>query len=253
MLVLVALALPSYGQLKASGIPPSVTSMGFGGRNDPGGTPPSVTSLGFGNAHQPFFNGPLCCINPLFPRNQRPPARHGRNHGFPNGGLPVYAVPYYIPVVDSADAEVVTPVDDTMEGNYAPGPTIFDRHSSTRSSLAPERDLDERLNRLERQLDEAQAKYEPKPQAASEPVPEVPAAEQPATVLVFRDGHLVEVKNYAIVGDTLFDYSASVRKKIALSDLDVDATEKRNEERGVDFRLPVLQLKIVERPADESN
>lgn len=66
--------------------------------------------------------------------------------------------------------------------------------------------------------------------------PEEPA---PATVLVFRDQHREEISNYAIVGQTLWSYSVPRTKKIPLADLDVAATEKANDDRGVAFRLPV--------------
>ena len=68
--------------------------------------------------------------------------------------------------------------------------------------------------------------------------PAAPAAEQDPTVLVFRDGHKQEVRNYAIVGQMLWDFSAKGTHKIPLADLDLDTTRKLNDERGVDFVLP---------------
>jgi hypothetical protein len=59
-----------------------------------------------------------------------------------------------------------------------------------------------------------------------------------ATVLVFRDQRIQEVKNYAIIGKTLVVIADERQRKIPLSDLDLDATTKLNEERGVDFQLP---------------
>jgi Ni,Fe-hydrogenase I large subunit len=60
----------------------------------------------------------------------------------------------------------------------------------------------------------------------------------PDTVLVFRDQHKQEVQNYAIVGPTLWNFAPQHTQKIPLSDLDLPATTKANDERGVDFRLP---------------
>jgi hypothetical protein len=57
-------------------------------------------------------------------------------------------------------------------------------------------------------------------------------------VLVFKDGHQLEVANYAIVGSTLYDLTGGRRQKIPLADLDLTATAKQNEDRGVDFRIP---------------
>jgi hypothetical protein len=61
---------------------------------------------------------------------------------------------------------------------------------------------------------------------------------QPATVVVFQDKHTEEVRNYAIVGETLWIFTEERSRKVPLSDLDVPATQKANEDRGVDFRLP---------------
>ncbi len=58
------------------------------------------------------------------------------------------------------------------------------------------------------------------------------------TVLVFRDQRKQEVQNYAIVGQTLWNFAPQHTEKIPISDLDLPATSKANDERGVDFRLP---------------
>jgi hypothetical protein len=56
--------------------------------------------------------------------------------------------------------------------------------------------------------------------------------------LVFKDGRKLEVGNYAIVGSTLFDLTPGHPRKVALSDLDLDATRQQNDEHGVIFQLP---------------
>jgi hypothetical protein len=66
-----------------------------------------------------------------------------------------------------------------------------------------------------------------------------PIEQEPATALVFRDQHVEEVHNYAIAGETLWvlnDHQAG--KKIPLAQLDIPATIKMNDDRGVDFQLP---------------
>ena len=68
--------------------------------------------------------------------------------------------------------------------------------------------------------------------------PPAAAEEQEATLLVFRDGHQQEIRNYAIVGQMLWDFGAKGTRKIPLSDLDLDTTRKLNDERGVEFVLP---------------
>jgi hypothetical protein len=95
-----------------------------------------------------------------------------------------------------------------------------------------EQSLRERENSLrEREEQDASARRYP---AQAEQAP--PSS---ATVLVFRDQHQQEITNYAIAGSTLWvlnDHLAT--KKIPLAELDLDATTKANEERGVQFQVP---------------
>ena len=61
---------------------------------------------------------------------------------------------------------------------------------------------------------------------------------QPTTVLVFRDQRKKEVQNYAIVGQTLWSFAPQHVEKIPLSELDLVATVKANDDRGVSFEVP---------------
>lgn len=73
----------------------------------------------------------------------------------------------------------------------------------------------------------------------SQPPEDDRAAVDPATALVFRDQHVEEVRNYAIAGGTLWvlnDHQAG--KKIPLAQLDLAATARMNDDRGVDFQVP---------------
>ena len=49
----------------------------------------------------------------------------------------------------------------------------------------------------------------------------------------------LEVQNYAVIGDQLYDLTPGHRRKIALAELDVIATAKQNDDRGIDFELPI--------------
>lgn len=74
----------------------------------------------------------------------------------------------------------------------------------------------------------------PRPVPATRPRPEPPA---PATVLIYRDGRQADIHNYAVVGQTLWIFSEERARKVALADLDLDATRQANEARGVDFAV----------------
>jgi hypothetical protein len=117
---------------------------------------------------------------------------------------------------------------DPSGDQYNGGPTIFDRRGSGAppppSTSYPARSTSYRAAQAD-PADPGQS------DAASD-------SDQPQTVLVFKDGHQVEVANYAIVGSTLYDLSSGHRQKIALSDLDLSATSKQNDDRGIDFQLP---------------
>ncbi len=83
------------------------------------------------------------------------------------------------------------------------------------------------------------APAEQKQAAAAPAPPPQPERELPTAILIFRNQSRVEVRNYAIVGDTLYEFLPDgSRKKIALSEIDLPATQKINDERGVDFHVP---------------
>jgi len=65
-----------------------------------------------------------------------------------------------------------------------------------------------------------------------------PKEMEPATALVFQDKHVEEVRNYAIAGGTLWVLNQNAAKKIPLAQLDLPATVKMNDDRGVDFQVP---------------
>lgn len=75
----------------------------------------------------------------------------------------------------------------------------------------------------------------------------------PPAVLVFRDGHTEEVNSYSIIGPVIYtksDYWASGKwtRKIQIADLDLPATLKQNQERGVKFELPSSPDEVMIRP-----
>ena len=97
----------------------------------------------------------------------------------------------------------------------------------------------------------------PYPYPYPPPPPAQPAAEKqasssviPATVLVFRDQHKQEIQSYAIVGQTLWNFGPQHVEKISLTELDLPATVKVNNERGRAFRVPSTKRSAnVDQPA----
>ncbi|HYA25768.1 MAG TPA: hypothetical protein VEF05_16510 [Terriglobales bacterium] len=68
--------------------------------------------------------------------------------------------------------------------------------------------------------------------------PPAPEAKPQPTELVFRDKRTEEIQNYAIAGQTLWVLTGERARKIPLAELDIAATQKVNEDRGVDFEIP---------------
>ncbi len=134
----------------------------------------------------------------------------------------VYPYVYGVPVpyaVDGSNADASNNDADADDDDYQGGPTIFDRRGSGPDSYIPP--------------------SFPGPahvqDVSAEPAPESP---QPVTTIVFKDGHQIEVSNYAIVSHTLYDLTPGHPRRIALADLDLPATQKQNDDRGVVFQLP---------------
>jgi hypothetical protein len=48
----------------------------------------------------------------------------------------------------------------------------------------------------------------------------------------------LELGNYAIIGSTLFDLTPGHPRRVALAELDLEATRKENDDRGVVFQPP---------------
>ncbi|HEY7095464.1 MAG TPA: hypothetical protein VH437_01990 [Terriglobales bacterium] len=226
ILVLAAFVPGAVGQ--ARGVPASVTSIGFGGNfTSPPGIPASVTSIGPNGLPGNFFlNSPIVTAPVHGAGTLFPPQQNHHHHGFFPWGIPVVAVPYAYPV------EIPVAVMDEQEAEpYNGGPTIFDRRGPGPSNHQDEVRYTPR---------EENREAEPQPQNTQQSAEE-PVRSQPSTTVVFKDGHAIDVSNYAIVGETLFDLTPGHPRKIALTDIDVEATAKQNEDRGVDFTVPVTQ------------
>ena len=196
--------------------PPSVTSIG-GGRHLPNPLP-SVTSIpnyGYHYNYGPYYNG----------------HNAGYHGGRYRGGGWAYAIPYYYPVDSSYYGYDYVGAGPDLYSGPPVNPNDSNLHMIVEQP--PARPYGENLVGPDA--------YAPPPAAVSQPpAPVVPPAEvKPGepTELVFRDGKHQEVTNYAIMGDSLYVFDQG-RKQIALADLDIAATIKANDDRGLEFRMP---------------
>jgi hypothetical protein len=90
----------------------------------------------------------------------------------------------------------------------------------------------------ERRREQPQEERKSQPREESDTQAPAPVEDKtPATVFIFKDGHQLETKNYAIMGGTLFDFSSKVLRKIQMDEIDSAATLKANDDRGVVMKL----------------
>ena len=117
----------------------------------------------------------------------------------------------------------------------------YDTSSQYNAYYDQSQQLQQQINRLQDEVDRLHDEQYARPAAPPVPAtPAVPARPESATltVLIFKDQHREEVKNYAVVGRTVWVFTEQRSRKIPLDLLDVPATQQANDERGLDFRVP---------------
>jgi hypothetical protein len=216
------LAAPSLGQ--ARGYPlPSVSSMGAHYLPFPRPSVSSMGPYGYGygsHHHQPYSNGSY------------------RGDRYSRGGWG-YALPYYyIPFGDYGYGYDYVGGPDIYSGPPAmySGPAIGPNDPTLHIIVeqAPAQSYRPPTDDAQAEVASPPPKIQEQPSAARDVKPREP------TVLVFRDGHQQEVGNYAIMGQTVYVLDDRTQK-IPLANLDVPATVKANDDRGMEFKVPAVQ------------
>jgi hypothetical protein len=248
IIAVLVLAIPAWGQIR--GVPASVTSFGRGRGATPG-PPASVTSLGPNGFSTPCIGGispmipsAIGCTPTQFttgfffpdPRDRGRVNLHSRRHDS-QSFWPVY-VPYAYPYPVAAEPDPEADAEAAADAD-PPAPTIFERRAT--SERAPVSGSINSARSGARYVDPREQQQFASDPAAADPAGApagTPAREQIPIVLIYRDGHQQEVSNYAIVGQTLYDLGTFVARKIPLADLNLKATIKANDDRGVEFSVP---------------
>ena len=235
-LLAVLAIVPAFGQVRGGmRASPAMNRPAFGGRpptarapvlsRAPAFSPTRRWGVSFGTfGGFGCFGGFNCFGGPFFPGR----FRHHHHFFFQTGffnpffGFPV-AYPYY-------------------PGYYPMGLDDSSSQYSTQSDQqnAMSRQIDELRYEVQRLREEDAASTYASAQPVSAGVPKAESRQEPSgpTVLVFKDKHIQEVQNYAIVGESLWVFTEQRAKKVPLSELDLPATAKLNEERGVEFHVP---------------
>jgi len=179
-------------------------AMGFHGSGF-GGVPRAGFRPGFGRG--PFFGNRF--------RNFRR-SGWGWGYGYP-WAWAGYGYPWdYGWYGNSSSAQQYYPQEDYADPSYGQNGRMQDQQAE--------------IDRLNDEVERLREERNSQRQSAA-------TAEKP-TELIFRDKRTEEIQNYAITGQTLWVLSDQHARKIPLSEIDIAATQKVNEERGVDFQIP---------------
>jgi hypothetical protein len=197
-----------------------------GGQSFRGGSTAPGASFG---AQGPAVVAPV--VRGGYGQAYRSTGRNGYSRTAPRRYAPLsfYGAPYYYPSYywDSSgysDSGVAPPPAD-----YGPDPT---------ADLAAEVGaLHQEVSEMRQMMmgpppGDSQAPGQP---TAAPPPPPVP----PPLVLVFRDGTQLEVRDFALIGQTLWDLSSHPSRKITLGQLNLEASIRATEARGAEF--PAVQ------------
>lgn len=149
---------------------------------------------------------------------------HGFHHGFGRfGGYPFYGYGWSYPFWWDWDRSSY----DSQADNYV-------QYQTTNA-----------INRLTDEVQELREEQRQYRSAPPEPVPQPQGQarlqqqqEDLPVIVVFLDKRIQEVKNYAVANEMLVVLDGNRRKKYPLADIDLAATMKLNDERGVAFDVP---------------
>ena len=228
----------SLAAAQMKGVPASVTSVGKFSA-EPHGVPASVTSLGPRGFHDPTaasfpsltpFPTHLDCRGATcFPTTYPPIRTRGPRY-------PVYYPIYYptYPAYPQPSVIIINTAQPAAEADAEyddepPAPTVFERRRRTRPYAREERRYEEQG------APPAEPVREPEPRRDQQISAITP---EDSTVFVLLDGRQLELHNFAIVGDFVWNFDGEGPRKILLAQLDLDQTLKLNADRGTDLRLP---------------
>jgi hypothetical protein len=188
----------------------------FSGAHAPGFHNPGFHSPG---SHNPGFvhsphQGPIIVTRGQF---------GGHRRFYPYNSLYSWYGYGYLPSWDYGDAEYDARFNNNNKYDY--------------QTAAEINRLSNEVERLREERDYAQAPA-PAPVPAPQPPVQAKAQEDLPVVVVFLDKHIREVKNYAVANEMLVVLDGNKRTKFPLADIDLAATMKLNDERGVDFQIP---------------
>jgi len=200
---------------------------GFGSRgavraSAPGHFAAPHTSARFQSTFRPPFHPPTADHREHF--RSYPRFRTYGTYGYPYGyGYPYAYGGYY----------------DPFYWNWYNSSSSYDSSRDDYAAQQAARQIDDLSQQVEDLREEREYSQSSPASVPRPPVrAEAKAENDMTTVLVFLDKRIQEVKNYAIANEMVVVLDDHKTKKIPLADVDLAATMKLNDERGVDFEVP---------------
>jgi len=167
--------------------------------------------------------------------------------GYGYGGGYLYNPYGYYDTQTSEEAQPAAPNYEQPVDDEGPGLTVFERRREYRLIGDSPEYQHQRQDAHYTDAREDRKRAEDRDQIASnkndrEAAAPVAAPEEVvSTILIFRDGSHREIKNYALMGTSIYDLSVKPgqgKMKILLADLDIPATIAANDQRGIEFKVP---------------
>lgn len=171
----------------------------------------------------------------------QPEHREHRDHRFHRNFVPFYPVYYYNPYLYGYDDSYTEnnsslPGAGTFYSQPQPQPANEVEYPQYRPYVESNEVIDDQGNIYVRKTERVPETPEVEPPQSTPPSASA-SEDGERTLLIFKDGRQLEVSNYAIMGSTLYLFAGDHRK-ISLADIDIDATRKANDDRGIEFRVP---------------
>jgi hypothetical protein len=198
------------------------------------GTPASVTSLAPSNNGAPMVTrGVPASVTSLGPQGFTPqprvfPEPQPRLHDGGRGHHGSRAIPVYVPVYGYGyyydDYYNQQPQQQVVE-------RVVEREAQPQKLEIVITDKRDEEKKAQAEAVEQKAAAEPRQSNLSEP-PGEPA------IFILKDGSRLELANFAIMQNTLYDLSSNRVRKISMDTLDRDATLSANAKAGRDITLP---------------
>jgi hypothetical protein len=152
-----------------------------------------------------------------------------------------FFAPYYYPSLDYGGVGFDTGNDSPYGNSYDSGPGPED--SATQAVLQSQGQLGQQVRRLTSEIEQLRERQN---QAGSPYIMRPPNApggassdEQPQNTvpvtLILHGGRTLKVKDYAVMNGVLWDFTVQPAHKIAVSDVDIEASAKATEAAGGEF------------------